>query len=296
MPNVSRREFLAGTTFAAAAAWMGRQAPAADSAGSPPSPVKPTSGTDTVTLGKSGLRTTLLGIGTGTRGGSEQIGLGQDAFIKLIGAAYDRGIRYIDTADAYRTHLFVGMAIDKLKLPRDKLFIQTKTTAKHPEVAKADVERFIREMRVKYLDSILMHCMQKKGWITDMRPVLDVLLEAKRKGRVRAVGVSCHGYDPLVDSVDVDDLDIHLVRVNPFQQKMDAKPEDVVAQIRKMHAQNRGVIGMKIYGEGDCKTPEQRFESLKFVLGLGCVDCFTIGFSSAPQIDETLDAIKRALA
>lgn len=283
--RVSRREFLAGVTAAGAVALVGRFAPAQQTA-------KVVRGTDRITLGQTGIRSTVLGIGTGTRGGSEQIGLGQDAFTRLVHEAFDRGIRYIDTADSYRTHLFVGFALKGL--PRDEIFIQTKLRAAHPEVAKADIERFRREMGVETLDTVLMHCMTKGTWPVDMRPVMDVLSDAKAKGRVRAVGISCHGWDPLVASVDVDWIDVQLVRINPQGTLMDGKPDDVAAQIAKMHAKGRGVIGMKIYGEGAFTTREARLASLKYVLGLGTVDCFTIGFKSVEQIDETLQLILEA--
>ena len=126
---------------------------------------------------------------------------------------------------------------------------------------------------------------------------MEVLAEAKQKGRVRAVGVSCHGWDPLVASADLDEwLDVHLVRINPQGKMMDAEPERVAAQIKKMAAKQRGVLGMKIYGEGAFKTREERLASLKYVLGLGAVHAFTIGFSDTRQIDETLELIRQALA
>jgi len=287
MSRISRRDFLAGATAAAgAAALAGRFTLAAESKS------KVTSGTDLVTLGRSGIQTTVLGVGTGTHGGREQLGLGQTEFTKLIRHAFDRGIRYIDTADAYRTHLFVRFALEEL--PRDEIFIQTKTRAKHPEVAKADIERFRRELKVSYIDSILMHAMQTPTWPTDMRPVMDVLTEAKEKGRVRAIGFSSHGWDPLAASVDCDWVDIQLVRINPFQVKMDGPPDEVAALVKKVHDGGRGVIGMKVYGEDGFGSAEKRFQALKYVLELGCVDAFTIGFTSSEQIDETLDLIAKA--
>jgi predicted aldo/keto reductase-like oxidoreductase len=292
MSRFSRREFLIRSSAAVAAAGVaGRYAPAV--AREVPA-IKIAAGTDVVTLGRSGIRSTVLGIGTGTVGGREQRDLGQDSFSRLVREAYDRGLRYIDTADAYRTHAMVGEAIKAL--PRGDLFIQTKTRAKQPEAAKADIERFRRELGVETLDVVLMHCMQRKGWVAEMRPVIDVLQEAKRQGQVRAIGVSCHGLDPLVDSVDCGDLDIHLVRINHQGEKMDGTPEEVSANIHKIYQQGRGVIGMKIYGEGAFKSREDRLASLKYVLGLGAVHCFTIGFNSAQQIDETLALIKEAVA
>ncbi|HIQ19640.1 MAG TPA: aldo/keto reductase, partial [Planctomycetes bacterium] len=256
-------------------------------------PPQVSSGTDLVTLGKTGIQTTVLGIGTGTRGGREQRELGQAAFTRLVRHAFDRGLRYIDTADMYMTHLLVRFALKEL--PREEIFIQTKTRAKHPEVAKADIERFRRELRTSYIDSLLIHAMFDKGWPDQMRAVMDVLLEAREKGRLRAIGVSCHGMDPLVDAVECEWNQVHLVRINPFGEKMDGAPEEVAGQIKKMHEQGRGVIGMKIYGETGFDSPEKRLQSLRFVLGLGTVHAFTIGFTSPQQIDETLELIEKAI-
>lgn len=289
MSALSRRQFLAGAAAAAgAAALRGRPGWAAESSS------RPKSGTDLVTLGRSRIQPTLLGVGTGTHGGREQLALGQTGFTNLVRHALDRGIRYIDTADAYSTHLFVRFALEGV--PRENYFIQTKTRAHHPEVAKADIDRFRRELRVDYIDSLLMHCMTRRGWPADMRPVMDVLQEAKQRERVRAVGMSCHGFEPLASSVDCDWVDVHLVRINPFGAKMDGQPEAVAAEIKKMHEKGHGVLGMKVYGEDGLGSRSRRLESLKYVLGLGCVDAFTIGFTSPKQIDETLDLIEQALA
>jgi len=192
----------------------------------------------------------------------------------------------------YHMHTFIQIALKGV--PRDQYFIQTKTLARHPEVARADVERFRRELGVETIDLLLMHCMQSGSWPTDMRPVMDVLDEAKRKGRVRAIGISNHGWDPLLAAVESNWCDVHLVRINPFGDKMDNEPEKVVEQVRKIHAKGCGVLGMKIYGETGFGSREKRFQSLKYVLGLGCVDAFTIGFTSIQQLDETLELIEQA--
>lgn len=291
MSKITRRRFLAGAAAAAGAVTLAR--PGLLAAEPAVSSIK--SGAEIVTLGKSGIKTSVLGIGTGTFGGREQRNMGKEAFSRLVRHAYSLGVRYIDTADGYKTHDYVREAI--AGLPRSELFIQTKTRAKDARTARDDIERFRRELGVEQLDTVLMHCMTKGSWPVDMRPVMDVLAEAKQKGRVRAVGVSCHGWDPLVASADLDEwLDVHLVRINPQGKMMDAEPEKVAAQIEKMAAKQRGVLGMKIYGEGAFKTREERLASLKYVLGLGTVHAFTIGFSDTRQIDETLELIRQALA
>lgn len=289
MSLVSRRSFLAGAAASGFAALGWR-------AGAWAHPHQPTlkSGADLVTVGRTGIKTSVLGIGTGTVGGSEQRAMGTDKFTAMVRAALERGVRYIDTADNYQTHVFVQIALQGV--PRDQYVIQTKTRAQTAEVARADIARFRRELRVDYIDSVLMHCMTTGDWPTKMRPVMDVLYEEKEKGRIKAIGVSCHGWDPLAASVETDWCDVQLVRINPFGLKMDGKPEDVAAAVKKMHDAGRGIIGMKIFGESGLDSREQRLQSLKWVLGLGCVDCFTIGFSKIEQIDETLELIAEALA
>src|SRR5204862_5901414 len=140
--------------------------------------------------------------------------------------------------------------------------------------------------------------MQKGSWPTDMRPVMDVLSDAKRKGRVRAVGVSCHGLAPLKSAVGCDWVEVDLARINPVggnAGRMDGTPEQVAACLREMHGQGKGILGMKILAEGTLRTPEKQLESLRLVLGLGCVDAFVIGFENARQIDEICRLIETAL-
>jgi len=294
MVPLSRRQFLGQSAALGAAAVMASAAPRATAARRLAGPG------DLVTLGKSGVKTSLLGIGTGSHGvqrSSNQVKLGQDKFTKLLGHAFDRGITYVDTADQYGSHLFVREAIKTTKVPRERLFIQTKTRALNAEVAKADLERFREELGTDYIDSLLMHCMTKQSWPTDMRPVMDVLDNAKAKGWVKAVGVSCHGLTPLQSAAVSDWIDIDLARINPVGVKavMDAAPEVVAALLKQMHDKGKGILGMKILGEGRFKTAEQQRESLKFVLGLGCVDAFVIGFESPQQIDEICKLIEDVL-
>ena len=124
---------------------------------------------------------------------------------------------------------------------------------------------------------------------------MDVLYKAKQDGIVRAVGISCHGMEPLVAAVEPDWIDVHLVRINPFDSHMDGPHEKVAAQMKKMHQQGRGIIGMKVYGEGDFQTRQQRLKSLKYVLGLGCVDAIIIGFEAPEHIDDALKLTARSL-
>jgi predicted aldo/keto reductase-like oxidoreductase len=294
MSEPSRRDFL--TQSAAAAGVLAAGNNLLNAADGPP---KLAGGADRVPLGKTGITTSLLGMGTGSTGvrhSSNQVKLGEANFKKLVRYAYDKGITYFDAADQYGSHLYLREALRGL--PRDRLFIQTKTHATTPEMARADIERFRQELGVDYLDTLLMHCMQKGSWPTDQRSVMDTLTEAKAKGRIRAIGVSCHGMAPLKSAVDCDWIDVDLARINPVggrAGRMDGTPEEVAGCLKAMHAKGKGIIGMKILAEGTLKTPEKQIESLRYVLGLGCLSCFVIGFESEQQIDQIMQRIEIAL-
>jgi aryl-alcohol dehydrogenase-like predicted oxidoreductase len=288
MAELTRRDFLTGLAAA------GTLAIAAPRIWAEEKPAKKRKGSDVVKLGRTGIETTLLGVGSGTNSGNQQRGMGQEGFTRLVRHALDRGIRYVDTADSYRMHAFVQKALEGV--PRDRYFIQTKSFARKADAVKLDLERFLRELKVEYVDTFLMHCMTQGDWPKTLEPVMKVLSEAKREGRVRAVGISCHGWEPMEASIDVDWIDVQLARINPFGAVMDAEPEKVSAMLKKVHDKGRGILGMKIFGETGFGSRRKRLESLKYVLGLGSVDAFTIGFRSIAEFDETMDLIEEATA
>src|SRR5262245_34288365 len=293
MSNPSRRDFL-GQSAAAVGALA-----AAGAAQGGEEKRRLTSAADQVTLGRTGLKTSLLGMGTGSVGvghSSNQVKLGEAGFVKLVRYAFDKGVTYFDTADQYGSHIYMRSAIKGL--PREKLFLQTKTRATTAEMARYDIERFRAELGTDYLDTLLMHCMTKGSWPTDFRPVMDVLTEAKEKKKVRAIGVSCHGMAPLRAAVKCEWVEVDLARINPVggnAGRMDGSPEDVAGCLKEMHGQGKGILGMKILAEGTLRTPEKQMASLRFVLGLGCVDAFVIGFENPRQIDEIVKRIEEAL-
>jgi predicted aldo/keto reductase-like oxidoreductase len=290
MSQLSRRDFL-GTTAAAVGAL------AAGTAGAARTKLK--SGADQVTLGRTGIRTSLIGMGTGSNGvgqSSNQVRLGEAQFTHLVRHAIDRGITYFDTADQYGSHIYLRHALKGV--PREKLFLQTKTRATTAEMARFDIDRLRQELGVDYLDTLLMHCMTRGSWPTDMRPVMDVLSKAKDEKKIRAVGVSCHGMAPLKAAVGCDWVEVDLARINPVggnAGRMDGSPEAVAACLKEMHAQGKGILGMKILAEGTLKTPEKQLESLRFVLGLGCVNAMVIGFEKPEQIDQIMSLVEKVL-
>lgn len=282
---MKRREFLTVTAMGLGAAWLGSRALPA-MAEAPPAKF---SATDLVTLGKSGVRTTRLAMGTGTSGfggRSNQGSLGVPGLADLLWAGYDQGLLFIDTADSYGTHPHVAAALKRI--PREKVTVLTKTWSRDGKGVRADLDRFRRELGTDYLDIVLLHCLTDSDWTAKYRSAMDVLSEAREKGIVRAHGVSCHSIGALRAAAREPWVQVDLVRLNPIGSHMDADPKTVVEVIRQMRSQGTGIIGMKILGQGDMRRRVD--EALKFALAVGVLDAFTIG---AENRSEQADLLKR---
>ncbi len=266
-----RRDFLQHASRAAAGALLASGAAAKRLAAIPELPRK-FSASETVALGHTGILTSRLAMGTGTVGSgkhSHQTALGIDGLSRLLLNGYDNGLRFFDTADTYGSHPHVAEAL------------------KHVDRSKV----FRKELGTDHLDIVLMHCMTEGDWTTHYEPVRDVLSEAKQKGIIRAHGCSCHSIEALRAAAKSPWVDVDLARVNPVGAFMDAEPDTVVSVLRAMKSSGKAVIGMKILGQGMLRNRQD--EALRFALGLGILDAFTIG---AESIAEQNDVTKRIAA
>jgi len=282
---MKRREFLKTAAYGAGAAWLQSQALASTLAPS----AQRFSATDTVTIGRTGIKTSRLAMGTGTVGvghHSHQTALGVKGLSELLLNGYDHGLRFFDSADSYGSHPHVAEALKHVQ--RDKVSVLTKTWARDAASARADLDRFRRELGTDYIDICLMHCLTEGDWTERYQGVMDVLSEAKEKGTIRAHGCSCHSIEALRAAAKSPWVEVDLARINPIGSHMDAEPETVISVLRQMKAAGKGVIGMKILGEGDLRNRQD--EALRFALSLGVLDAFTIG---AENKGEQEDLIKR---
>jgi aryl-alcohol dehydrogenase-like predicted oxidoreductase len=289
---MKRREFLVRTAYGVGAAWLTQNSLATQALAFSAAPQK-VSATDTVTIGRTGIKTSRLAMGTGTVGSgghSHQTTLGMKELPALLLNGYDGGLRFFDAADSYGSHPYVAVALKQL--PRDKVTVLTKSWARDAAGMRADIDRFRRELGTDYLDICLMHCLTEADWTTQYRGAMDVLAEAKQKGVIRAHGCSCHSIEALRAAAASPWVDVDLARVNPIGSHMDADPATVVSVLRQMKASGKGVVGMKILGQGDMSTRQD--EALKYALSLGVLDAFTIGAESKAEQNDLIRRIASA--
>src|SRR5271157_365109 len=172
---MKRREFLLRSACAAGAAWLHSAAfPQRGRALTLKPLPRKFSGSDTITLGKTGIQTSRLAMGTGTVGvghHSHQTALGIQGLSNLLLNGYDQGLRFFDYADSYGSHPHVAEALKHV--PRDKVTVLTKTWARDATSARADLERFRRELGIDHMDVVLMHCVTEADWTTRFRGAMD---------------------------------------------------------------------------------------------------------------------------
>jgi aryl-alcohol dehydrogenase-like predicted oxidoreductase len=285
---MKRREFLGKAALGLGAAWLGSKGLATVATGSPGR----FSATDIVTLGKTGIQTSRLACGTGTVGynhTSNQAKLGIPGLADLLWAGYDNGLRFIDCADSYGTHPHVAESLKRI--PREKVTILTKSWARDAEGMRKDIDRFRKELNVDQIDILLMHCLEDDDWTTRYRGAMDALSEAKEKKIIRAHGCSCHKIGALRAAAKSPWVEVDLARLNPIGAHMDADPDTVLSVLWEMRAAGKGIIGMKILGQGDMRRRQD--EALKYALSTGVLDAFTIGAESR---DEQADLLRRIAA
>ena len=251
------------------------------------------SASDTVTLGSTGIKTSRLAMGTGTVGSghhSHQTALGIRGLSDLVLNGYDHGLRFFDAADSYGSHPHVAEALKHV--PRDKVTVLSKTWARDPATARADLDRFRRELGTDYLDICLMHCVTEGDWTDRYRGVMDVLSEAKQKGIIRTHGCSCHSIEALRAAAKSPWVEIDLARINPVGAYMDADPATVVSVLKEMKSSGKAVVGMKILGQGTLRNRQD--EGIKYALSLGLLDAFTIGAESKQEQEDLIRRIAAA--
>ena len=286
---MNRREFLTGAAAGLSAAYL-KPAALGAAALDIPALTEKYKATDTVVLGKTGIRTSRLAMGTGTiggGGGSNQTRT--NTLPRLLLNGYDNGLLFFDTADSYGSHPDVAEALKHVS--RDKVTVMTKCDSRDPKQARADLDRYRRELKTDYIDICLMHCLTEDDWTERYRGVMDVFSEAKEKGIIRSHGVSCHSIGALRAAAKSPWVEIDLVRLNPVGAFMDAEPATVISVIKEMRAQGKGIVGMKILGQGAMRTRQD--DALRFALGSGVLDAFTIG---AENTNEQSDLIRRISA
>lgn len=255
-------------------------------------------GSDIVPLGKTGIKVSRLAQGTGFNGSarsSDHTRMGHEKFDTLLRHGLDQGIRFIDMADLYGTHPYVRQAIKDLNRDKfvllSKIWVRKEGWCSPSGGAQEEVDRFRKELGTDVIDICLIHCMTDAKWTETYEHVRDELSTLKQKGAVRAVGVSCHDFGALKVAATHPWIDVIFARINHkggSQYSMDASVEEVSQVLKQARANGKAVVGMKIFGAGKLRQPEEKDASLNYVFKNNLVDAITVGMLKTDEVDDTM--------
>ncbi|MDR1962854.1 MAG: aldo/keto reductase [Planctomycetaceae bacterium] len=248
------------------------------------------------------VKCSRIGFGTGMRGSqraSDLTRMGWSKGIELLQFAYDHGVRFFDCADLYGTHFIVAEAM-KGKA-RDSYVLGTKLwllPGGIPEQERLSPEqtvpRFLRELKTDYIDLVQIHCMTDGNWSAKNEDAMASLARLKEKGVIRAHGVSTHSNAAVEHAAKTTWCDTIHVRINSEGMNMDGPKDDAakrveegVRAIQSAHDAGKGIIAMKVLGEGKMSGNfELRKKSTNFVKNLDCVDVMIVGFTEKQHVTE----------
>jgi predicted aldo/keto reductase-like oxidoreductase len=294
MSPLSRREFLKASLAVGTLS----------SVGSLPLRASTQTATDLVTLGRSGTRVTRLAFGTGSNNGHIQAALGQQEFTRLVHYAYDRGIRFFETAEAYVTPGMLGEALKGL--PRESYQLMNKVTTDEGVDPQKRFDDMLRASQAEYFDIMLLHWQHTPDWVATSRRWQDGILQAQSKQLIRTRGASVHGLPALRQMPGNKWLEVAMIRMNHAGARMDGPPgsgnsnpgsvDEVVEHVKQVKKEGMGVVSMKLIGEGTFTRREDRQAAMRFAFRNAGVDCVTVGFKSTQEVDEAIENLNLALA
>jgi len=301
MSPYSRRKFIQ-SSLAVGAAVGASSLPLRAEFNTPASPTQPETATTLTALGNTSLQVTRLAFGCPP----DRNTITQELFTTLVRHAYDRGIRFFETAEIY--HPAPAMLANALHgIPRESYVLMSKVETDSSDNPKKHLDELRRVSRTEYFDAMLLHFMHFSNWDTETEIWQEALLHEQEKKTIHHHGVSVHGLPALRLIPGSQWVELAMVRINHMGQSMDSEDWDalnggplnvpkVVSHIHQIRSQGIGVIGMKLIGAGTIVKREDRAAAMKFAFKQGRVDCVSVGFKTTDEIDEAIENVNAALA
>ncbi len=177
-----------------------------------------------VELGKTGIKVSRLGIGTGTglpSGHCAQALMDTNELAELLLYSLDCGINHWDTAFQYNTYSHIKEALKQIR--RTDVVLTTKFSAAHEKEAIRDFNTTLKDLNVDYVDVCLLHGVRTNTELQMRSGALNAMVKLKKEGKVRAIGLSSHGQSALNSVLEIPELDLVWARINYAGLNMDSE-------------------------------------------------------------------------
>jgi len=231
-------------------------------------------------LGRTGLVVSQLCMGVLTIG-PLQNNLSLQAGSEVLVYALREGINFFDTAKIYQTYPYIKKAIE---ISGIRPIICSKSYDYTYDGMKQSLEEALDEMGLSYIDIFMLHEQESMLTLKGHRPALDYLLEAKAKGRVKAVGISTHSVQGVLAGAQTPEIEV----IHPLINQrglgiMDGSREQMLAAIRFARLKGKGIYAMKALGGGNLNR--EAHAAFRYVAQNSKIDSMAVGMKSRAEID-----------
>ena len=232
----------------------------------------------TVSLGLSGLKVSRLCFGTLTMSPLQK-GMSPEEGARLLVYAYERGVRFLDTADLYETYPHIRLA---LRSAPDYV-ISTKAYCYDRKTAQEALERAFRGTGRDYIDLFMLHEQESLYTLRGHEEALNYLVEQRERGHIGAVGVSTHFIRCVRATARFPQIQVVHPLINLAGIGIqDGSREEMEDAIRAIRARGTGVFAMKPLGGGHLMSDNRA--ALEYAVHsplLDAVDAGTLKFVPA---------------
>lgn len=236
-------------------------------------------------LGKTGLMVSRLCFGALTIGPLQRR-LTPHEGAEVISRAFAQGVNFLDTAELYGTYPHIREALKKCPHP-EEIVIATKSYAYTREGMAESLEKARREMGIDVVPIFLLHEQESRHTLRGHKPALDLLLEAKAKGIVRAVGISTHFVEAVWAAAEMPEIDVISPLINLTGIGIQGGTRDeMLAAISHAARQGKGIYAMKPLGGGHLLS--NWAAALEFCLQQEDLASIAVGMKSVEEVDHNI--------
>lgn len=211
---------------------------------------------------------------------------------ELIQYAYSKGINFIDTAEIYENYNYIKEALKGIN--RQDYVIATKCYAYTKDMAKESLEFALKELGTDYIDIFMLHEQESIHTLRGHQEAIEYFLEAKKMGKIRAIGISTHRVEGVLGGIICDYIDIihPIVNIEGIGIQ-DGNIEDMLSVIKRANEKGKGIYSMKPLGGGHLIPKAQ--EAFNFVRNIPYIHSIAIGMQSKEEIDSNIHLMETGL-
>jgi aryl-alcohol dehydrogenase-like predicted oxidoreductase len=204
---------------------------------------------------------------------------------RVVRAAVEGGITFIDTATLYGTYEHIARGLEGWP---GAVTVSTKTHARTDRALAAQhIETALRELGREPIDIMLCHCARGRFTEEEWGPSLEALVAARDKGLIRMVGMSTHTVAGVLDAARHPEMDVIHPLINiKGMGIVDGGVEEMLAAIREAHAAGKFVYAMKALAGGNF-VPD-REAALSFIFNTPEIDAVVVGMVTPLEVEWNL--------